>query len=413
MQLTSRQYLVQFGHLLQSSLFPRIQEEIGELGARARLLVQVLAMAPLAPWLPRSTGPGRPCQDRQNLAAAFLAKAVYNCVTTRQLIDLLGTSPQVRRLCGWNAVSHLPHESTFSRAFAEFAQSQLPQLLHQALIAATQGDRLIGHISRDSTAIQARERIPESRLKPAPPDTQGDSGKKDKDNKDQKDKKHTNTTEKTAKKSQAEKKYKKRPKRAKAQDRGTLIERQRKMTLEEMLAGLPTECGIGAKKSSTGQTKYWVGFKLHLDVADGQIPVSAILTSANVHDSQVAIPLMTMTGQRVTYLYDLMDSAYDADAILEHSRSLEHVPIVAPHPRRNGQSPSILPKVFQPKVAPEMPPAQQQRYKERTAVERVYARLKDEFGARHTRVRGPAKVFAHLSFGLVALTVDQLLKLAT
>src|SRR5262245_45603831 len=132
MQLTLRQYLIDFGLLFQTSLFPRIEDEVGELGTRARLLVQVLAMAPLAPWLQRSSGPGRPSQDRQQLAAAFLAKAVYNCVTTRQLIDLLRTSPQIRRLCGWNTFSDLPHESTFSRAFAEFAQSQLPQLLHQA-----------------------------------------------------------------------------------------------------------------------------------------------------------------------------------------------------------------------------------------------------------------------------------------
>jgi hypothetical protein len=39
-----------------------------------------------------------------------------------------------------------------------------------------------------------------------------------------------------------------------------------------------------------------------------------VLTSASVHDSQVAIPLMTTTSARVFYLYDLMDSAYDAAA---------------------------------------------------------------------------------------------------
>ena len=33
------------------------------------------------------------------------------------------------------------------------------------------------------------------------------------------------------------------------------------------------------------------------------------------HDSQVATPLAEMTARRVTNLYDLMDSAYDAAAI--------------------------------------------------------------------------------------------------
>jgi hypothetical protein len=44
--------------------------------------------------------------------------------------------------------------------------------------------------------------------------------------------------------------------------------------------------------------------------------------------------------------------------------------------------------------------------------ERVNARLKDEFGAGHIRVRGPVKGMAHLIFGMVALAVDQGLRLA-
>ena len=44
--------------------------------------------------------------------------------------------------------------------------------------------------------------------------------------------------------------------------------------------------------------------------------------------------------------------------------------------------------------------------------ERVNARLKGEFGASHIRARGAAKVMAHLMFGVLALTVDQWLRLA-
>jgi hypothetical protein len=45
--------------------------------------------------------------------------------------------------------------------------------------------------------------------------------------------------------------------------------------------------------------------------------------------------------------------------------------------------------------------------------ERVNARLKDEFGASHIRVRGAAKVMAHLMFGVLALTIDPWLRLGT
>ena len=58
------------------------------------------------------------------------------------------------------------------------------------------------------------------------------------------------------------------------------------------------------------------------------------------------IPLMTLTSGRVTHLYELMrnarsvDSAHDADNIHAHSRQLNHVPIIAPHPRRGTKKPS-------------------------------------------------------------------------
>jgi transposase len=374
MQLTARQQLTQFAHVLQRSLFPVIEEELGALSPQAKLLTSALAMIRLEQALPRKARMGRPNQDRRRMAAAFLAKAIYGCTTTRQAIAMLRTNSQMRRLCGWKHVSHLPHESTFSRSFAEFSKSQLPQELHRLLICETHKNRLVGHISRDSTAIEVRERFPDT--KPA------------------------------------RKKKTKRPKRAKANERGTCIERQRHMTLQQMLAKLPTDCSLGVKTSRSGNQQYWRGYKLHLDAADGQIPISAVLTAARVHDSQVAIALMHMSAQRVTWLYDVMDSAYDADAILKQSKSMNHVPIVQPHPRRQGRSKSILPKIFPAKQVPQMTWAQQDRFKERTTVERVNARLKDEFGGRHIRVRGAMKVFAHLAFGLLALTVDQLLRLS-
>ena len=80
-------------------------------------------------------------------------------------------------------------------------------------------------------------------------------------------------------------------------------------TPPQMLADLPTACTIGSKRNAKGHSTSWIGYKLHIDTADGDIPVSCVLTSASVHDSQVAIPLSPITAGRVTQLYDLMDSA--------------------------------------------------------------------------------------------------------
>jgi hypothetical protein len=116
-----------------------------------------------------------------------------------------------------------------------------------------------------------------------------------------------------------------------------------------------------------------------------------------VHDSQAAIPLAKMTAQRVTNLYDLMDAAYDAEAIRRFSESLGHVPIIDRNPRKGEKI--------------EMAPAQKRRYDERSTAERGYSLLKEKFGGRNVRVKGYAKVFAHVMFGIVALTANRLLNL--
>lgn len=372
MQLTLQHLLTQFGNLMQQRLFPRVEEEVGPLSKKHQLLITVLAMAHIEPHLdaPRS-GPGRPSHDRVALARAFVAKAVFDLPTTDLLIQLLGSDPSLRRICGWERSTEVPDKSVFSRALAAFAESALPQRIHEALVLHTQKERLVGHISRDATAVLVRERIP----KPAQPAA---------------------PAKEVAKAAPSRRRKRGEPK---PPEKMTRIERQQSMTLEEMLAELPKQCAVGTKTNSQGRKETWRGYKLHLDVADGQIPVSAVLTSASLHDSQVAIPLSLMTARRLTNLYDLMDSAYDCAALRNTSLKLGHVPIIERLERGKGLVP--------------MAPHEAQRYKGRTASERVNGRLKDEFGGRFIRVRGHAKVMAHLMFGLIVLTVDQVIRLTS
>lgn len=124
-----------------------------------------------------------------------------------------------------------------------------------------------------------------------------------------------------------------------------------------------------------------------------------MLTSASLHDSQVALPLAEMTKKRVTNLYDLIDATYDSVIIREHSKQLGHVPLI----NFNRRGPKDLRQFY---------PHEAQRYKVRSTAERVNARLKDEFGGLCVRVRGHSKIMAHLMFGSLALTVDQLMRFA-
>ena len=126
--------------------------------AQHERLVVVLEVAGIEAFVHMWPGlPGRPPKDRHALARAFIAKSVLDLPTTSGLIERLSVDATLRRLCGWERASQVPGESTFSRAFAEFADSSLPARIHEALIKRTYPGCIVGHIARDATAIDARE----------------------------------------------------------------------------------------------------------------------------------------------------------------------------------------------------------------------------------------------------------------
>jgi len=374
----TRQVLSNIWNRFQASLFPWLQEELGELTGKQQQLIEVLEIAQIETHLPYvGQVPGRPPEDRCAIARAFVAKAVYNLPTTEMLLDQLKSDITLRRICGWEKKQDIPSRATFSRAFAEFAESQLAERVHAAIIDTHLGNQLIGHICRDSTAITAREKPEKKAVKAeaTPPKKRGRPKK-------------------------GEERIKE-PTRLEKQSAG--------MSLSEMKDDLPTACNVGTKRNSKGYKTSWIGYKLHIDAADGGIPVSCLLTSASLHDSQAAIPLAELSNQRVSSCYDLMDAAYDAPQIKQHSESLGHVPLIDENPRGKERKAEVEAELKRKRKAG-YKTSEAIRYNERGTVERVNGRLKDDFGARMVRVKGHAKVMAHLMFGVIALTVDQLMK---
>ena len=352
---------------LQRNLLPGLEEccerPLTQKEHQLVSILEVLHIEKFAGRLPQRFG--RKPWERPALARAFVGKAVYNQPHTRATIEALRTSPTFRRLCGFVRRTDVPSESTFSRAFAEFARMGLGERVHEALVARWVKPELVGHISRDATAIRGREK-PTARVKPPKPAPR--------------------------KKGRLRRGEVREPKPE------TRVERQCRQSVAEALAELPVHCDVGAHKNSKGYKQTWIGYKLHVDVNDCGLPISTVLTAASLHENQVAVPLMNMTSKRIDYLYDGMDSAYDAKPICEMSRSLGHVPII----EKNGRRKEVI----------RLDPHEAVRYQERSVAERFNSRLKEGFGAGNVMVRGAAKVRLHLMFGLIALFADQLLKLA-
>jgi hypothetical protein len=351
----------------QSSLFPNLCScEKEHLTEKLKGFLDILETVDIDKHIPHgSARTGRALIDRRSIARAFMAKTYYDLPTTSLLIEILGVQATLRKICGFERVSDIPSEATFSRAFGEYSESGLGDHVLAGLVKEHVGDKVVVHESTDSTEVDAREKAWAKPKVQTPPEPKRKCGRP--------------------------KKGEERPPKEPSG-----VARQVKQTAQEALGELSRACDWGTKTNSKGKKHSWKGYKTHISWADDNIPLVAVTTGASVSDCLVAIPLMrTLAEQKVTVLYDLMDAAYDAEDIAKASRDLGHVPIIDPNPAHKREP---------------LDPAQVERYKQRTTAERGNSRLKDQFGGRHVRVRGNAKVHMHIMFGLIVLFADQILK---
>ena len=318
----------------------------------------------LPPLERTGSGMGRPAYENVPFFRAFLGMNFFRIASLDALRNRLRTDPNLRQICGFVLV---PSLATFSRRFAEFAALPLATCTLNDMVSKYHEGRIVGHISRDSTAIAAREKPVNKKQDVAVP---------------------TEPKRKRGRPRKGESRPMKKLKR---------LERQLKMKPGKALKELDTECAWSCKTNSQGNVSFWKGYKLHIDVTDLGIPITAIVTGANVHDSQVAIPMEKLTERKVTFLYSVMDSAYDAETVATYITGKGRVPLIDPNKRRGAER--II-----------FTPAQKERFKIRTTVERANAHLKDWLLPAQIFVRGVKKVSFQLLCGVLCLAALKILQ---
>jgi transposase len=296
------------------------------------------------PLVRRYAGTGRIPYQYQPFVRSILAKCFFKIDTAAQFIHRLQTDSNLRLLCGFE---HVPGKSTFSRNFAVLSETAVMRETLDRLVKEAHSGQVVYHVSRDSTAIEGREK---PRKKPEKPE-------------------------------KVERKRRGRPKKGEIRSAKpeTVIERQVHESVEDALKNIDRACAHGRKKNSHGVTRFWTGYKPHLDVSDTGFPLSAFVSGANVHDSQLAIPLEKMTESKVFFCYSLMDAAYDSSVIENFIRSRGRIPIIDPNNRGSESRPPL-------------DPAKKERYKMRTEVERANSILKDWLLPGRLYVKGHTKV---------------------
>ena len=370
---------------LNNSLFPAVKEELRleELSHKEQKLISILDFAQIEKNITVVSITNTP-KDREEIARAFIAKSVYNFQTTRDLIDRLHCDRVLRIVCGWRYKNDIPSESKFSRVFKELSEMQIAQKAHEQFVKEYLSDKTFFYNAIDSTKIPLRQ-------KPV-----------------------------KIKKEKPKLKKRGRPKKGEIREpiRPTILEQQQEMqSVEEKLTLVSTDCGVGIKQNSKGNREIWIGAKLHISAVDGDIPITAFYSGANVHDSSVALPLMQETSKRVNYLYDLQDAGYDADIIREFSTTLGHRPIIDTNPKNSKELKAKIEliehenKTF--KYLNWHLNCDEQHYKQRSMVERVNKYLKDDFGCDKIYYQGATKVASVLAFGILSICIHKSLQLVT
>ena len=295
------------------------------------------------PLLRPYAGRGRKPLPYTPFIRSMWAKCVFGIDKDSNLRTRLKSDPNLKLLCGFDKV---PGKASFSRIFSFLASTNTSEETLDALVAKAHKGLVVYHVSRDSTAIQAREKrgnkkkVKKEKYKPGRP-----------------------------KKGEIRENKRKNP---------HLLKHQVQQTVEESLAAIPKNSSYGRKDNRRGSTMYWHGYKLHLDVSDTGFPLSAFVSSASVADCHAAIILEKMTERKVQFCYSLMDSAYDAAVIREFIESRGRVPIIKASNRWKNHLP--------------MDPAKQERYKIRIYAERAYSYLKENLIPKNIYVKGHQKV---------------------
>lgn len=162
---------------VQRTLFPHREESLASpLTAQEKRLVNILALVRREHSVPQSASRqwlGRPIKEREAIARSFVAKAVLGYPHTRSLLHALRTTATLRIRCGCANRSAVPSASTFSRACAACATRGRATVVHDALVQEHLSTALIGHVSRDATAIQGREKPVKKVKQPKTPRKKG------------------------------------------------------------------------------------------------------------------------------------------------------------------------------------------------------------------------------------------------
>jgi transposase len=253
---------------------------------------------------------------------SLMARILERIPTIKDLVKRLREDLLFRMDCGFMLSEPIPSEATYSRLIQKISQSQAMEEIQEQLVkqAMLEGFITDDTVAIDATHIEARDQAPRKQEKEKP------------------------EPKKRGRKSNQEREAWLKQKLAEEEQK-PLFEKEIAAQLPESYTTLrdqmPLDPHWGVKKNSEGKNVFWYGYKGHLAVGtQSQYILGSLLSSGNLNDGKAAIPLLKgIQSQHASYSfkYATMDAGYDYEPIYKQVRESGAHGIIAYNRRRESE----------------------------------------------------------------------------
>lgn len=266
---------------------------------------------------------GRPVE--LNYAAmiySLVARITERIPFIKDLVKRLKNDMIFRLDCGFLVSDSVPSEAAYSRLITIISESNVLEEVQETLLqqAITEGFISDDTVAIDATHFEARDQAPPKEEKP-----KAEPKKRGRKSKAERDQWLIQQAELEANQSIFEKK----------------IEDQLDVPLTELHSEIPQNPEWGIKKNSEGKNVFWYGYKGHLAVGTtSQYILQSLFSSGNLNDGKAAIPLLKGIHEKVrlsTIRYGTLDAGYDYEAIYSQIHQMGLQAVIAYNKRKEPE----------------------------------------------------------------------------
>ena len=387
---------------------------------------------------------GRPVDlNYPAMVQALVVRIVERIPEIKLLVRRLNSDLKFKVDCGFLISDQVPSETSFSRMITKIKDTDVLEELNSQIIHDAINEEFIKtpNIAIDSGHFEARDQSPSKKEEQSKPEPK-----------------------KRGRKTKAEHAQWLKEKEAKEASLFIFekkIEDQLDVPYDELHDQMPLNPAWGVKKNSEGKNVFWYGYKGHFAVdTKTQFILHSMISSGNLNDGKAAIPVLKGIESlfpELKMIFALMDAGYDYKAIYEQIHRMKGYSIIA-YNKKNESEPigfdenfaptcvrehsyrydsfdkkyqtlkytrpkecadcplaedSLCQKVYKIRIETDLrrysAPARgsvswEERYKERTSVERVIGYLKEFFQLNNVRYRTGERAKVH--FNLITMVYN-------